>query len=259
MEEDDVVDHIADFLQILDPIKTAIFDTNQLHVNIFPLSLTGDAKVWWSNERDNKIMAWGMLAGRFFCKYFPLSRNGKNYIKNYCNRDSPGYYEFMAWIDSNHDDKRIDRITKSALGHAWVYRWGINDSDDDTVSSDEEWEEHEYGNPSNDSFPKPYLNTDNEGDKSYNKENNRDANKSGDMVLSSTPHFEKLTNGQLNKKVGKMEKFEVLKYSVRDIKEFLAICTRKCNSWAHTIDGVSMIYHDIFQKKDDRWTVHRTK
>ncbi|GKD57208.1 hypothetical protein Tco_1290595 [Tanacetum coccineum] len=173
-----------------------------------------------------------MLARRFFCKYFPLSRNGKNYIENYYNRDGLGYYELMACIDSKHDDKRIDRMTESALGHAWVYRWGINDFEDDTVSSDEEWEEQEYGNPHNDSFPKPYLNTNNVRDKSYHNENNGDTNKSGDMVLSGAPYFEELTNRQLNEKVCKVEKFEVLKYSVGDIEEFLAICTRECNSWA---------------------------
>ncbi|GKF56682.1 hypothetical protein Tco_0167022, partial [Tanacetum coccineum] len=59
-EEEDVVDHIADFLKILDPIKIAIFDTIQLRINNFPL--TGDAKIWWLNKRYNKITAWGMLA-----------------------------------------------------------------------------------------------------------------------------------------------------------------------------------------------------
>ncbi|GJV80566.1 hypothetical protein Tco_1516436 [Tanacetum coccineum] len=199
-----------------------------------------------------------MLAGRFFL-HFPLSRDGKNYIENHCNRDGPGYYEFMAWMDLKHDDIRIDRVTKSALGHAWVYRWGINDSEDDTVSSDEEWEEHEYGNPPNNSFPKPFLKTNDKRSKNYHKKNNEDTNKSGDMVLSGVPHYEELTNGQLDEKVCKVEKFEVLKYSVGDSKEFLSICTRECNSWAQTVNGVSMIYHDIFQKKDDGWTVHRTK
>ncbi|GJZ20935.1 hypothetical protein Tco_0557974 [Tanacetum coccineum] len=255
-EEEDVVDHIADFLKILDPIKITIFDTNQLRINIFPLSLTGDAKIWWLNEQDNKITAWGMLAGRFFCKYFPLSRDGKNYIENTCNKDSLGYYEFMACMDSKHDDIRIDRVTKSTLGHAWVYRLGaFYDPEDDTVSSDEEWEEHEYRNPPNISFPKPYLNTSNERDKCYHKENNGDTNKLDDMVLSGAPHSEELTNGQLNKKVCKVEKFEVHKYSIGDSEEFLAICTRECNSWAQTVNGVSMIYHDIFQKKDDGWTI----
>ncbi|GJR95595.1 hypothetical protein Tco_0267769 [Tanacetum coccineum] len=57
-EEEDVVDHIDDFLKILDQIKTAIFNTNQLRINIFPLflslSLTEDAKIWWLNVRTIK-------------------------------------------------------------------------------------------------------------------------------------------------------------------------------------------------------------
>nr|GEZ14619.1 hypothetical protein [Tanacetum cinerariifolium] len=38
MEEKDVVDHIAN-LEMLDPIKIEIFDTNQLRMDIFPFSL----------------------------------------------------------------------------------------------------------------------------------------------------------------------------------------------------------------------------
>ncbi|GJV46708.1 hypothetical protein Tco_1431244 [Tanacetum coccineum] len=90
-------------------------------------------------------------------------------MENTCNKDSLGYYEFMACMDSKHDDIRIDRVTKSTLGHAWVYRWGIYDPEDDTVSSDEEWEEHEYENPPNNSFTKPYLNTNDKRDKNYHK------------------------------------------------------------------------------------------
>nr|GEU52254.1 hypothetical protein [Tanacetum cinerariifolium] len=66
------------------------------------------------------------------------------------------------WLDSKQDDKRIDRMTKSALCHSWIYGWGNNKSSDDIVSSDDEWEEYDYGNPPNtttDSFFKPYMRT----------------------------------------------------------------------------------------------------
>ncbi|GJW51368.1 hypothetical protein Tco_0092719 [Tanacetum coccineum] len=91
------------------------------------------AKMW-----DGKITAWGILVGRFFCKYFPLSRNGKNYVANCNNADESGYYELMAWLDSRQGDMRIDRMTKSALCHSWIYGWGNNESSDDIVSSDDE-------------------------------------------------------------------------------------------------------------------------
>ncbi|GJX78494.1 hypothetical protein Tco_0326643 [Tanacetum coccineum] len=101
MEEEDTVDHIFDFLGILDPIKIVIFNTNRLRLNIFPLSLTRAARVWWSSEGNNKITAWGILVGR-------------------------------------HNDTRIDKITKSTLCHAWVYGWGNDESADDIMFSDEE-------------------------------------------------------------------------------------------------------------------------
>nr|GFB00595.1 hypothetical protein [Tanacetum cinerariifolium] len=68
------------------------------------------------------------------------------------------------------------------------------------MSSNEDWEEHEYGNPPNNSFPKPYLNTNKERDKSYCKENNEDTNRLDDMVLSGVPYSEELANGKLNEK-----------------------------------------------------------
>ncbi|GJW50429.1 hypothetical protein Tco_0091780 [Tanacetum coccineum] len=36
-----------------------------------------------------------------------------------------------------------------------------------------------------------------------------------------------------------VDKFEVIKYTIRDNEEFLAICTRECDSWEQTVNGVS--------------------
>ncbi|GJW31336.1 hypothetical protein Tco_0051368 [Tanacetum coccineum] len=55
------------------------------------------------------------------------------------------------------------------------------------VSSDGEWEEHEFGKPPNDSFPKPYLNINNKEDKYHYDENNGDADKLSGMDLSGAP------------------------------------------------------------------------
>nr|GEX04950.1 hypothetical protein [Tanacetum cinerariifolium] len=55
----------------------------------------------------------------------------------------------MAWIDSKHNGKRYDQLTKSVLGPAWIYKWGTSDSKTDITSSDEEWEEFVYENPPN--------------------------------------------------------------------------------------------------------------
>ncbi|GKA10337.1 hypothetical protein Tco_0689770 [Tanacetum coccineum] len=126
----------------------------------------------------------------------------------------------------------------------------------DKMCDDDEEEEHEFGNPPNDSFPKPYLNINNEKD--YD-ENNGDADKSSDMDLSDAPQYENINNEQPNEGICRVDKFDVIKYTIGGNEEFLAICTRECDSWARTVNRVSSIYHDIFYKKDEGWTVHRTK
>ncbi|GJS66395.1 hypothetical protein Tco_0680959 [Tanacetum coccineum] len=84
----------------------------------------------------------------------------------------------------------------------------------DEVSIDEEWEEHEYGNPPNDSFPKPYLNISNEKDKDHHNENNGDADKLSGMDLSGAPQSKKINNEQPNEGVCRVDKFEVIKYTI---------------------------------------------
>ncbi|GJV39392.1 hypothetical protein Tco_1417832 [Tanacetum coccineum] len=74
------------------------------------------------------------------------------------------------------------------------------------------------------------------------------------MHPSGVPHSEKINNEQPNEGVCRVDKFEVIKYTIGDNEEFLAICIRECDSWAQTINGVSSIYHDIFRKKDEGWT-----
>ncbi|GJR99948.1 reverse transcriptase domain-containing protein [Tanacetum coccineum] len=93
----------------------------------------------------------------------------------------------------------------------------------DEVLSDEEWEEHEYGSLPNDSFPKPYFEID-------KNKNNEDAYNSSGMDLSDAPQFENINNEQPNEVICRVDKFEVIKYTIKDNKEFLAICTREYDS-----------------------------
>ncbi|GJU26343.1 hypothetical protein Tco_1164964 [Tanacetum coccineum] len=86
-----------------------------------------------------------------------------------------------------------------------------------------------------------------------------DAYNSSGTDLSGAHQFENINNEQPNKGICRVDKFEVIKYMIGDNEEFLAICTRECDSWARTVNRVSSIYHDIFRKKDEGWTVHRTK
>nr|GEY65107.1 hypothetical protein [Tanacetum cinerariifolium] len=123
-EEEDAVDHIAKVLERLDSIKIPNVDTDRLHVHVFPLSFTDAARKWWINEGSDKITAWSELVGEFFCKYYPLSRASKNNVISNDDDDRPDYFEFVKGGSNN---KLMD----------------------DIVSSDEEWEESDYGNPPN--------------------------------------------------------------------------------------------------------------
>ncbi|GKC37667.1 hypothetical protein Tco_1050051 [Tanacetum coccineum] len=120
-EKEDVIDHIAKVLEILDSIKIP--------------------------DGSDKIIAWGELVGRFFYKYYPLSCAGKNNMISNDEDDGPDYFEFVTWLNSRFKDhRRMDGMTKSALWHSWVKGWGNNELMDDIISSDEEWEESDYGN-----------------------------------------------------------------------------------------------------------------
>ncbi|GJV96244.1 hypothetical protein Tco_1547821 [Tanacetum coccineum] len=157
--EEDVNGHIGKVLEILDLVKIASVDPFQLRMKAFPLSLSKDAIKWWMNEGDGNISTWEELM---------------------CDDDEEGRdpLEFIPWRNSKFKDhKKVDETTKRALLYTWIEIGNEEGLLNDEVSSDKEWEEHEYGNPPNDSFPKPYLKINNKKDKNHHNENNEDADK----------------------------------------------------------------------------------
>ncbi|GKA49727.1 hypothetical protein Tco_0742800, partial [Tanacetum coccineum] len=196
--EEDVIRHIGKVLEILDLAKIAGVDPFQLCMKAFPISLLKDAKNWWMNEGDGNISTWEELVKKIFKKFYPLS----------CARN----YDKMGDDDEENQIGNEEGLLK------------------DKVSSDEEWEEHEYENPLSDSFPKPYLNINNEKDK--NHYDNGDADKSSGMDLNGAPQSENIINEQPNEEICRVDKFKVIKYTIRGNEEFLAICIRECDSWA---------------------------
>nr|GEU44130.1 hypothetical protein [Tanacetum cinerariifolium] len=221
MFDEDAVDHIAKVLELLDLIKIPGVDTDRLRMKVF-LSLANDVKQWWIDKGDGKITAWGILIGRFFCKYFPFSCNDKNYIISSYNKDGYGYYELMTWLDSRQYDKRVDRMTKSALFHSWIYGWGNDESTDYIVSSDEEWEEFDYENPPNtaiDSFLKPWLKTHEINNIKKGDERNQQKRKGNYCNLEidipdEAPKSDIMDDERPIKRVRKTKKFEAIKYSL---------------------------------------------
>ncbi|GKC71669.1 hypothetical protein Tco_1117552 [Tanacetum coccineum] len=76
--DEGVVDHIAKVLEMLDLIKIPNVDSHRLCMKVFPLSLADDARQWWIDEGDGKITTRKELVDNFFCKFYPLSRDGED-------------------------------------------------------------------------------------------------------------------------------------------------------------------------------------
>ncbi|GJV98267.1 hypothetical protein Tco_1553519 [Tanacetum coccineum] len=62
---EEVVDHIAKVLKMVDFIYVLGVDSHQLHMKVFPLLLADDAKVWWISEGNRKITTWEELVETF--------------------------------------------------------------------------------------------------------------------------------------------------------------------------------------------------
>ncbi|GJX16056.1 reverse transcriptase domain-containing protein [Tanacetum coccineum] len=75
---EDVVEHIAKVLKLVDLIYVPGVDSHQLRMKVFPLSLADDAKEWWISEGDGKITTWEELVEKFFYRFYPESYDGED-------------------------------------------------------------------------------------------------------------------------------------------------------------------------------------
>ncbi|GJZ60628.1 hypothetical protein Tco_0616444 [Tanacetum coccineum] len=118
----------------------------------------------------------------------------------------------------------------------------------DDVSSDEEWEEHEYETLPN-PVAKPNLDTHYKEDGSNHEKRNKN-----ESDLGKFPHP---NNESDEGRICKTEMFEVIKYSLGPNENFVAIKNRGYNTWKGSKDSLSHIYQEIFRKQREGWTVTR--
>ncbi|GKC78642.1 hypothetical protein Tco_1129416 [Tanacetum coccineum] len=171
MFDEDVVDHIAKVLKILNLIKIPNMDTYRLRgrggMKVFSLSKADDCKTMvWIDEGDGKIITWEELVEKFFFKFYLLYRDGK--------------------------DEMLDKEPM-----------------DDIVSSNDEWEESDYGNRPNtytntESLFKPYLDAHEKS--SIGKEDERSRKKCKgnnsklEIIPNKAPKFDNMNNEHPNKR-----------------------------------------------------------
>ncbi|GJV07170.1 hypothetical protein Tco_1344826 [Tanacetum coccineum] len=119
--DEDVIDHIAKVLKIIDLIRVPGMDSHQLQMKIFPLSLTDDARQWWIDEGEGKIAVWEDLVEQFFCKFYPDSYDGEDEMLDEGDNWGIDPLEFLSRVNSSFDKyMKIDGRTKKVLFHAWM-------------------------------------------------------------------------------------------------------------------------------------------
>ncbi|GKA19770.1 hypothetical protein Tco_0699685 [Tanacetum coccineum] len=77
---EDVVDHIAKVLEMIDLVKIPGVDSHRLRMKVFSLLLADDAEEWWINEGDEKITTWEELVEKFLCRFYPESYDREDEI-----------------------------------------------------------------------------------------------------------------------------------------------------------------------------------
>ncbi|GKD62416.1 hypothetical protein Tco_1299925 [Tanacetum coccineum] len=148
---------------------------------------------------------------------------------------------FYKFYPESYDgeEEMLDEGDNWGLIHSNSYRERIDDS---ILSSN---------NTTSDSFFKPYLKTCGKSD--TEKEDDQSQTKRKYSNTSST------TDEQPNKRRCKAEKFEAIQYSLGPNEEYIAIRSYEYDIWERNKDNLSIIYQDIFKKKDEGWKVTRTK
>ncbi|GJZ30592.1 hypothetical protein Tco_0575639 [Tanacetum coccineum] len=253
MEEEDVLGHISNFLRILDLIKIMIFDTDRLHLNIFPLSLTKAARVWWSSNEYSKITAWGILTERFFCNYFPLSLDGKNYGSNNHKDDEHGYYELMAWIDSKHDNKGISSKNFHELDYNVLVKlqecwWKINAHEVAPFTRMESYGQRLYANFKTEKVHDPYLDINHIFGRNYDLSN-------AGNTQDNQGHEKRRDDSTHEPSVCKIRRFEMMKYSFKSDEEYIAI--KESEYLNHSKDNLN-VYRELLRIIKEGWVVATT-
>ncbi|GJU15781.1 hypothetical protein Tco_1143747 [Tanacetum coccineum] len=153
---EDVVDHIAKVLKMVDLIYVPGVDFHQLRRKVFPLSLADDAKEWWISYGDEKITTWEELVEKFFCRFYPESYDGEDKMLDEGENWGIDPLEFLSNINTSFKyHKIVDGRTQKVIFHAWMNgNWNKRYVDNKDIATClveyvklwDDWEVDRYGN-----------------------------------------------------------------------------------------------------------------
>ncbi|GKB61751.1 hypothetical protein Tco_0917937 [Tanacetum coccineum] len=132
MFDEDVVDHIAKVLEILDLISIP----------------------------EKKITTWEELVEKFFSKFYPESYDGEDKMLDGRNNWGIDPLEFISRVNSSFKNHmKVDGMTKKVLFYSWMNGSWNKRQMDNNILNNKEWKESDYENPLNtatDSFFKAH-------------------------------------------------------------------------------------------------------
>nr|GEZ01134.1 hypothetical protein [Tanacetum cinerariifolium] len=106
---DDVVEHIAKVLKVVDLIYVPGMDSHQLRMKIFPLLLGDDVREGWISKEEGKITTWEELVEKFFCRLYLESYDGKDEMLDEGENLGIDPLEFLSNINTTfRNHKKFD-------------------------------------------------------------------------------------------------------------------------------------------------------
>ncbi|GJR65185.1 putative reverse transcriptase domain-containing protein [Tanacetum coccineum] len=177
-------------------------------------------------------------------EFYPGSYDGEDEMLDEGDNWGIDPLEFLSNVNTSFKNhKKVNGRTKKLLFHAWMNgNWNKRRMDDIIMSSN---------NTTTDSFFKPYLITRGKSDTEKEDEQSQTKHKHSNTSNS--------IDEQPNKRRCKAEKFEAIQYSLGPNEEYIAIRGYEFDIWERNEDNMSIIYQDIFKKKDNGWKLTRTR
>ncbi|GJU74843.1 hypothetical protein Tco_1266248 [Tanacetum coccineum] len=175
----------------------------ELRDNTFSGSEQEDA-----NEHIEKVE----IVDKFFCKYYTLSRASKSNDANV----KECHLKFMNWLSSKFKNPwKFSSATKNELWNFWEKGYDNITLFDDEESSNDDCDKSNLINHHDTSpFLNPYQAAKNEGIQRHHMKCNDNNSRTENFIQNDAPHSG--NNNKGNEGICRVDKFEVIKYSIRD-------------------------------------------
>ncbi|GJQ91880.1 hypothetical protein Tco_0003019 [Tanacetum coccineum] len=122
---DDVFKHINSFLEVVEPLKIRGLSHDRFRLSVFPISLSGAVKEWFTNECIGAISTWDDLVKKFVLKFYNLCEHDEDEETD--DDDDPD----EAWLENGVPYQLCDHICEPYRFKNGKTKWPTCNSDID--------------------------------------------------------------------------------------------------------------------------------